>query len=399
MVCFQTSWGSFFASGQSSVVSEMKHRLVHLDFLRGLAALMVCTSHLRAFLLVNYAQVEDPGFGIRALYFSTGLGHQAVMIFFVLSGFFVGGSVLNAYKAGKWSWFQYANRRLSRLWVVLLPTLLLTLLWDGVGSHLAREGYDGGLIQFYGSGPSPQSPIDLQPTAFFGNLLFLQTIQVPVFGTNGPLWSLANEFWYYLLFPLIAGVFWRGSMRRSHRLACGGIVSLIFHWLPPAILWSGLLWLFGVIAFVVTQTRLGRRVCGHTAWIVAAGVFAAGSLAASKTSSVLGNGMTLGAAFAMLAAGLAIRNSAPRGYAVLAEGMAETSYTLYLTHFSFLAFLFFTVFKGRQFQPDLHGLTLFAGILIVVLAYAGIGWWCFERNTEWLRKFFVNKFASTNRQR
>jgi len=35
------------------------------------------------------------------------------------------------------------------------------------------------------------------------NVFFLQTITVPVYGSNSPLWSLANEFWYYLLFPLL----------------------------------------------------------------------------------------------------------------------------------------------------------------------------------------------------
>jgi peptidoglycan/LPS O-acetylase OafA/YrhL len=43
-------------------------------------------------------------------------------------------------------------------------------------------------------------------TTFVGNLAFLQTIAVPIFGTNGPMWSLANEFWYYLIFPLAASL-------------------------------------------------------------------------------------------------------------------------------------------------------------------------------------------------
>lgn len=37
---------------------------------------------------------------------------------------------------------------------------------------------------------------------------------VPIFGSNGPLWSLANEFWYYVLFSLAAfdiGNNWRGN--------------------------------------------------------------------------------------------------------------------------------------------------------------------------------------------
>ena len=36
----------------------------------------------------------------KVFYLATGLGHQAVMIFFVLSGFLVGGSVITAFQPG-----------------------------------------------------------------------------------------------------------------------------------------------------------------------------------------------------------------------------------------------------------------------------------------------------------
>jgi peptidoglycan/LPS O-acetylase OafA/YrhL len=38
---------------------------------------------------------------------------------------------------------------------------------------------------------------------FLGNLFFLQDILVKTFGTNPPLWSLTNEFWYYIIFHLL----------------------------------------------------------------------------------------------------------------------------------------------------------------------------------------------------
>ena len=40
------------------------------------------------------------------------------------------------------------------------------------------------------------------------NAFFLQTIVGPTFGSNGPLWSLAYEWWYYVLFPLALGAVW-----------------------------------------------------------------------------------------------------------------------------------------------------------------------------------------------
>jgi peptidoglycan/LPS O-acetylase OafA/YrhL len=371
----------------------MKHRLVHLDLMRGLAALMVCAGHLRAFLMVNYGETKMHGLGEHIFYFSTGLGRQAVMIFFVLSGYFVGGSVAGAYQAGKWSWQQYAIRRLSRLWIVLLPALMLTLVWDMAGRNLAGAGYNGAFHELYLSGPSPHAPADLRPTTFLGNALFLQTIYVPSFGTNGPLWSLANEFWYYLLFPLALGVF---VMKHGvfYRLISGLLVALIIFWLPAGILWGGLVWLLGVGAFALARNEWTQRVCGHPGWLAVTAILAFGSLAASKTSSMFGSNLAIGAAFALFVAGLAVQNSAPQVYAKLADGMGETSYTLYLTHFPFLAFIFFTVFKGEQFQPDLAGFARFFGVLLITLVYVVVVWWCFERNTDRIRKRLETIFRS-----
>ena len=38
-----------------------------------------------------------------------------------------------------------------------------------------------------------------------GNLAFLQDFFARPYGSNGPLWSLSYEFWFYLVFPLLVG--------------------------------------------------------------------------------------------------------------------------------------------------------------------------------------------------
>src|ERR1035437_10604196 len=55
------------------------------------------------------------------------------MICFVLSGYLVGGSVLRAFQRDNWPGKEYLTKRLTRLWVVLLPALLLTIVLDNVG--------------------------------------------------------------------------------------------------------------------------------------------------------------------------------------------------------------------------------------------------------------------------
>lgn len=66
-------------------------RNLWLDLIRGCSALIVCLGHLRNAILVDYSVLVNPSIIIKAFYAITGFGHQAVMVFFVLSGYFVGG--------------------------------------------------------------------------------------------------------------------------------------------------------------------------------------------------------------------------------------------------------------------------------------------------------------------
>jgi peptidoglycan/LPS O-acetylase OafA/YrhL len=69
-------------------------RLDNLDLLRGSAAFLVLSGHLRSYIFQSYGELAQESLPVKAFYFGTGLGHQAVIIFFALSGFLVGGKAL-----------------------------------------------------------------------------------------------------------------------------------------------------------------------------------------------------------------------------------------------------------------------------------------------------------------
>jgi peptidoglycan/LPS O-acetylase OafA/YrhL len=224
----------------------MRIRWPYLDLARGIAAMVVAMSHLRAFMFVDFQAFGHPGLMWSAFYIATGFGHEAVMAFFVLSGFLVGGSVVSRAKAKQWSWSDYAITRLTRLWIVLLPALLLTAFWDHLGMMLTGSPfYKGEMMGLYNSGPA-QGALGYNIASFLGNFAFLQTIAVPTFGSNGPLWSLANEFWYYVLFPVWFCAF--AKTKPNARLGNGVIALVISCLLPVGLLLYGLIWLFGVAA-------------------------------------------------------------------------------------------------------------------------------------------------------
>lgn len=58
-----------------------------LDFVRWMAALLVVLQHIRYLWFAEYADIQNKTILFKLFYFLTGFGSEAVMVFFVLSGF------------------------------------------------------------------------------------------------------------------------------------------------------------------------------------------------------------------------------------------------------------------------------------------------------------------------
>jgi peptidoglycan/LPS O-acetylase OafA/YrhL len=107
---------------------------VHLDAIRGLAAVVVLLTHWRALLFVDYAGLAHQEKILAApLYLASQGGHLAVDIFFVLSGYLITGSVIRNLGKGTFTLLDYGSHRLIRLWTVLLPSLVVGGLFDWIG--------------------------------------------------------------------------------------------------------------------------------------------------------------------------------------------------------------------------------------------------------------------------
>lgn len=364
-----------------------------LDFARALASFLVCFAHLRAFFLVDF-DASGGGPVAQVFYLLTGLHHQAVMVFFVLSGFLVGGALLREAGGPQGvDWLTYTAKRVTRLWLVLVPALLLTLLWDKIGMYLVGGApYQGQFHELLNSGPTPSNPADHSLRAFLGNLLFLQTIVVQAYGSNLPLWSLAYEGWYYLLFPLILLA---GS--GNFRLLPWTFLTIFTAFLiliGPAVLVLGVNWLFGVGVFwLISRPRIALLCRGLPFRVATMGLLVA-TLLASRAGLWIGHDLLVGFAFAGVVAWLAPA-AMPSAVATKASAFgADFSYTLYLVHFPFQAFLFFVFAKGQQMAFDAYSMIILLLLFALCLAYALLVWWFFERNTNVVRKRVVAAIRS-----
>ena len=381
--------GSFRAPLASPRI-EMTHvggrRFVHLDMLRGLAALGVVVGHTRGFFIIGYNAAGSHSLFDQLFYFVTGLGHQCVIAFFALSGFLVGGPALRDLINGRWHWGQYMLRRLTRLWTVLIPALLLTWALDTAGRALGgHAGYEGAFYSVSFSGPNPAEPADLSLSTFLENVLFMQTIIAPVFGSNGPLWSLANEFWYYVTFPLLLyGLIGRTAV--ASRI-CNGLIGLgLVMVLPTEMMLLGSIWITGAIAHHATAKQDLRSIIAHPACTTFILITVATFLVVDRLHPRTLWELLLGAGFAGMLPILSFLPDFGKLYGNVARALSNVSYTLYATHFPVLAFIWFVFFAPTKWPLGPLAIVLVVGLGAATLVIGTVMWWIFERNTDRIRK-------------
>lgn len=383
-------------------------KFVWLDLIRGLSAIAVCASHLRAAMFVDYSSLGLPNLLSKVFYAATGLGHQAVIVFFVLSGFFVGGSVLRA--GEKFRPGSYAIARLSRLWIVLVPALVLTALIDLVIGVFAPGVLTGAFQHLWNSGPVSAEEYSASLLNFFANVFFLQTVVAPVFGTNGPLWSLSNEFWYYVLFPLLALAFGRvgpaggGISRVMLRAALGAMALLLLVLLPSSITEAFPVWLLGLAVYFAagnlsTFARRAALTIGLPGFAVMLGLSKLGYL---RSIFGVSPDMMVGTAFCVLCIALAGATSLhdPRSSFVrISNRLSSFSYSLYLVHFPVVALIGATIYGSHRVEPSALAMLQFIGWMAVLVLVGIIFWWLFERNTDALRRWMTRRSLLSRPQR
>ena len=353
---------------------------------RGLAAFLVVIGHARNFLFIDYQQLSAPSHWVSVLFLITKAGHQGVIIFFVLSGYLISGSVLRSVQRGAWSWPSYLSHRLIRLWTVLLPGLILCALLDhyALSHHLAPTLYQDGAANHMSVDVAQR----LTPTIFLQNLFFLQVMVAPPFGSDTALWSLAYEFWYYILFPLGFVVIARNSKLRA-RLLCAGLF-IVVAWSARCYLSLFPVWLGGTVLALIPTRRLPLI----TRWLATLVYVPFFFLCASNRflhdySDYLLSVATVLFLWVILSATSESRST------ILVRGtqeFARFSYSTYVVHMPFLLLLTALSVGDERWTPTPLTMLKACGIVTIVLAYCYAIASLTEFHIEPLRKWFERRW-------
>jgi peptidoglycan/LPS O-acetylase OafA/YrhL len=189
---------------------------IFMDSLRIIAAVTVFFGHAYAqwFTTVGYN------------YNGIDWGHVAVVIFFALSGYVIAYTTTSNNRG----LLQYTQARLSRLYSVVIPALIITAVVEIIVKFSDPE-----LLTHYTRGMSlPRYII----SGLFLNEVWFLSASPPI---NGPLWSLSYEFWYYVIFGLFffSAKGWKAKLLPL--LAC--VIA------GPKILLMMPIWLLGNLAY------------------------------------------------------------------------------------------------------------------------------------------------------
>jgi peptidoglycan/LPS O-acetylase OafA/YrhL len=180
-----------------------------LDAVRGIAAFVVAFMHCRDINWIGmqaHWRLNGHELSLSSILAYVTLpfmyGAIGVPILFVVSGYVIHRRSAKQLSSGAlaFSSSRFYLRRLIRIYPTFFAAILLTFLCD----RLTR-----GIVEHYQLG-------DTSWWTMLSNVAALQGVLAPPFGSNGPLWSLAIEIQFYVVYPLALAL--RSRIGAGHML-------------------------------------------------------------------------------------------------------------------------------------------------------------------------------------
>jgi peptidoglycan/LPS O-acetylase OafA/YrhL len=177
---------------------ESNRRLEQLDSIRGLAATSVILAHIS--IIIPSVNLFDRLTNTPLHLFW--LGHESVILFFILSGFVLALPYYNN-RAAKYN--VYLMRRICRIWIPSICSLLFIILLINVLSPNGIEGASMWANDIWDTSISPKMLISH----------FLLLSEFNTMDLNPVIWSLIHEMRISIIFPLLMFFIMRNNIVRN----------------------------------------------------------------------------------------------------------------------------------------------------------------------------------------
>jgi peptidoglycan/LPS O-acetylase OafA/YrhL len=359
-----------------------------ISLFRGLAALEVAAAHVRAQTMPSLRSLADPNIWYQGLAFFTGFAHQAVVIFFLISGWLVGGSLLNKLNKSD-VMLSYCLDRVTRLWLVLIPSFLATIVFGLITRQIDPAKFDHAIDNEYST------------TTFLGNLFGMQDLLVPRFGGNFSLWSLTYETWYYVLFPLALLAFVARKM--TGRVIAAAAVAILASHLSVAILLYSSVWMLGAVfsRIRIDIDHLSRSLLLAIFIVVAVYFRLYGSNNVLIEKSYLQD-LLYSLIFLVLLSsqrwGADLGSPKVRVFKAAGQFLSKFSFTLYVIHVPFLALLKHlaeSMFGIGELSPERPAhFAIYFLMLAAIVLFSYLFYLPFEAQTHKLRQYLRRAFLN-----
>ena len=351
-----------------------------IDWIRFLAALMVVIGHTRFQHFPYYDELLIPGKGkwSEFLFLIPRFANEAVTVFFVLSGFLVGGRCLERILTDRFDLGQYFVDRFTRILLPLVPVVLLTWMVTWIRGE-------------------PISVVE-----GLGNIASVQGVFVKPMTNNTSLWSLSYEVWFYVAAGAVALVVTGSSLR-------GKVWGLILAFTSMAIFTRleasyFFIWMLGALAYFIGRDP------GRIVMLLSGGMLALlGAVSAALGTEV--NSLDIGwisglipprlLSLMLLGFGVSLALPplvvfAPVGrIGKMAEScgsmLAASSYSLYLIHRPVLKLWGHMGGDQAYTRFDAWSLTMFALKIMSCLLAGWLFYLLFEKQTVHVRRMLMRR--------
>ena len=358
-------------------IQNNKSHFYWLDALRFIAAFMVLLSHARNSFFPAFGDLPAEQQNIFSMAFTMfcRMGHEAVIVFFVLSGFLVGGRGFERIQDGSMNVSSYAIDRFARI----CPPLLAAILFYYITSLVI-----------------PETPYSWSTA--IGNLFSLQGICCK--SLVSPFWSLSYEVWFYIILGALAVLL---KAKKDNKIILGLIVfvavtsvfvlGLKMHYL--------LIWMMGAVAYLARPVNKNKwvlllSIVGLFASIL---YFQLSKDTRSLEYAVEGSNKELIEIVMSLMVCLLIQqailfepqNSVLKCIEKKVGSMAKFSYTLYLSHRIVFLWIVAFVWAKDSCQFTVPGIAQFLIIIIATLFACWLLYLISERYSPTIKKYMKSQ--------